>query len=259
MGLVDLEVKDYIAVVTLNNPRFNIMTRELMREFAEVMKGVDMRNDVRVVLLRSACPDFCAGADVNYVRGLGDYQNKNQAELQAEMDLGGNMFASIYNCRFPVVIAAQGRMIGGGAVLACCADVRIAAEGTVFCMAEINVGWIGASAFMEVLVPRRLARYYMFTGHPITAEEVRSYGGLLDVVPMERLEERAMEVCKEIARFSPLGVQYFKAAMNKNDDERFAEKFACEYEYSMRHCRTEDFKEAIDAFFEKRKPEFKGR
>ena len=259
MGYIELEVKDYIAIVTLNNPRFNIMTREMMKEFAEVMQGVNMRNDVRVVLLRSACPDFSAGADVSYVRALGDYENKNQSELQAEMDLAGNMFASIYNCRFPVVIAACGRMIGGGAVMAACSDVRIAAEGTIFSMAEVCIGWIGASAYMEALIPRRLARYYCFTGKPITAEEVRSYGGLLDVVPADQLEERAMKVCKEIAKMAPLAVQYFKAAMNHNDNEQFAEKFGIEYMYSMRHCRTEDFKEAIDAFMEKRKPEFKGR
>ena len=259
MGIIELEVKDYIAVVTLNNPRFNIMTREMMKEFAEVMKGVDMRNDVRVVLLKSACPDFSAGADVNYVRALGDYENKNQSELQAEMDLAGNMFASIINCRFPVVIAACGRMIGGGAVMAACADVLVAAEGTIFCMAEINIGWIGASAYMEALIPRRLARYYVLTGKAIGAEEVRSYGGLLDVVPADQLEERAMKVCKEIAHMAPLAVQYFKAAMNHNDNEQFAEKFAHEYMYSMRHCRTEDFKEAISAFLEKRKPSFQGK
>ena len=259
MSFIQLEVENYIAKVTLNRPPHNILNRDMMIEFAEVMNGLNTRNDVRVVLLRSAVPNFSAGADIRYIQAIADYENKNDAELKAEMEITTNMAVSIVNCRFPVVIAACGRLIGGGAVIAACADVRLASEGTIFNFPEVGMGWIGASAFVEAMLPRRLARYYVFTGKPFTAEEARSYGALLDIVPADQLEERAMKVCKEIARMAPLAVQYFKAAMNHNDNEQFYEKFMHEYQYSMRHCRTHDFKESIDAFLEKRKPEYTGK
>ena len=259
MSYINLEVDNNIAFVTLNRPPHNILNRDMMIEFADVMNGLNVRNDVRVVLLKSAVPNFSAGADIRYIQAIADYKNKNDAELKAEMEITTNMAVSIVNCRFPVVVAACGRLIGGGAVIAACADVRLASEGTIFNFPEISMGWIGASAFVESMLPRRLARYYVFTGKPFTAEEARAYGGLLDVVPANQLEERAMKVCKEIARMAPLAVQYFKAAMNHNDNDQFYEKFMHEYQYSMRHCKTDDFKESINAFLEKRKPVYTGK
>ena len=108
-------------------------------------------------------------------------------------------------------------------------------------------------------MPRRLARYYIYTGEAIPAQVMKDVGAIHDVVPDDQLLERAMEVAKKIAAQSPLALAYFKAAMNHNDDEKLVEKYFHEAEYTLKYNASDDCKEGFLAFKERRKPVFQGK
>ena len=257
MSRVSLEVKDYVAVIDLHSEPLNVFNMELLQELNATLAEVDLRDDVRVVMIKSSMRIFSGGADLSLINGLSkaDTQAQKDALLKNVTDVA----TGVYNCRFPVVSAVHSKVVGLGVVITFCSDICIASDDATFSVPEVTAGWIGASEFVQLSIPRRLARYYVYTGKPMPAQELRSYGGVLDVVPREKLEERAMEVCKELVNMPPLAVQYFKACMNHNDDERLLEKYLYEYQYTLRYMETEDFAESIDAFFSKRRPQFKGR
>lgn len=253
--LISHDKKEKIVTITLNKLPLNICEQNFYREIKAAFDQVNaMEDDVAVVLLQSACRHFCAGGELEEIQQCSTREKVNEIAGAAAGCMG-----AIYSCRYPVVAAVNGNAIGAGCAMAACCDVVIASDTTKFVVPEITAGYIGASEFLEMMIPRRLARYYIFTGAPITAQEMKHWGAVLDVVPQERLSDRAIEVAKQIAAQSPLALCYFKEAMNHNDDERLAEKYFYEAEYTLKYNGTEDCKETYRAFKEKRKPVFHGR
>ena len=245
-----------LITITLNKQPLNICEQHFYGEIKEAFDRVSaMTEDVAVVLLTSGCRHFCAGGELEEIQAC---STKENVDIVAGAAAG--CMAAIYGCRYPVVAAVNGKAIGAGAAIASCCDVVIAADNAVFSVPEITAGYIGASEFLEMAIPRRLARYYMYTGDRLTAQEMKHWGAVLDVVPAEELLERAEQVAKKIASgASPLALAYFKAAMNHNDDERLVEKYLHEAEYTLRYNQSEDCKENYRAFKEKRKPVFHGK
>lgn len=249
----DKEAK--IVTITLNKQPLNICEKHFYREIKAAFDEVSaMEEDVAVVLLKSDCKHFCAGGELEEIQQCSTRENVDEITGAAAGCMG-----AIYNCRYPVVAAVNGKAIGAGCAMAACCDVVIASDVTKFSVPEVTAGYIGASEFLEMMIPRRLARYYIYTGAPISAQEMKHWGGVLDVVPQEQLLERAMEVARQIAAQSPLALRYFKEAMNHNDDERLTEKYFYEADYTLKYNGTEDCKETYLAFKEKRKPVFRGR
>ena len=249
----DKEAK--IVTIKLNKQPLNICEQNFYREIKAAFDQVNtMEEDVAVVLLTSACKHFCAGGELEEIQRCSTRENVDVIAGAAAGCMG-----AIYNCRYPVVAAVNGKAIGAGSAMAACCDVVIASDTTKFSVPEITAGYIGASEFLEMVIPRRLARYYIFTGAPITAQEMKHWGAVFDVVPQEQLLERATEVAKQIAAQSPLALQYFKAAMNHNDDERLVEKYFHEADYTLKYNGSEDCKETYRAFKERRSPVFHGR
>jgi len=256
MGNIELEVKDKIALVTLSKKPFNLVNREYYTEIRYFMQTLNLRNDVNVVILKSGCKCFCAGGDLDEVKnivGLGDDFAKAACNASAES------IGSILNSKKPVIAAVNGKAIGAGMAIAASCDIIIADEEAQFSVPEITVGMIGAAEYMQLLIPRRLARYYAFTGKPITAKEVKALGGILDVVPKDKLIDRAMEIAQEISRFAPKSISLLKQAMNDNDNERLAEKYLHGLEVGLGFYHSAEAKETVNAVLEKRKPVFTGK
>jgi len=251
--LVAVDADSRIATVTLNKQPLNICERMFYAEIQAAFDGLNSRTDISVVILNSACKHFCAGGDLSEIQMCSTEENVAMISGAAVGCMG-----AVYSCKWPVIAVVNGKAIGAGVALAASCDVCIAAEDAVFSVPEITAGYIGASEFLQMAMPRRMARYYIFTGDTITAQEMWRLGAVLDVVPAESLMERATTAAKRIAAQSPLALAYFKEAMNHNDDERLAEKYMHEATYALKYNSSCDCKETFAAFKERRKPVFCG-
>lgn len=256
MGSVEITKldKERIAVVSLKKEPFNICERKFYEEIVSAFRDINLMDDISVVILKSGCKHFSAGGDLNEIQMC--YTQQNVEIISGAV---ASCMEAIYSCRYPVIAAVHGKAIGAGTAMAASCDVCIAADNALFSVPEIKAGYIGASEFLEMFIPRRLARYYIYTGEPMTAAELKQWGAVLDVVSSEQLEERALAVARKIAEQSPLALTYFKAAMNHNDDERLREKFMHESTYTLKYSQSLDCKETFLAFKEKRVPNYQGR
>jgi len=252
--LLEVNLEERIATVTLNKQPLNICDMHFYREIKGAFDEINLMDDISVVILKSGCKHFCAGGDLSEIQECSTTEKVNVISGAAADCMG-----AIYSCRYPVIAAVHGKAIGAGLALAACSDVIIATDDAKFSLPEITAGYIGASEFLEMIMPRRLARYYVFTGDVISSQQMKEWGAVLDVVPAENLMERVMEAAKKIAAQSPLALSYFKKAMNHNDNEQLREKYFHEAQYTVMYNASEDCKETFLAFKEKRKPKFYGK
>lgn len=251
---VIFDMEKRIAEVVLDKQPLNICDTAYYKEIAEAFYKVDETEGLCAVILRSACKHFSAGGSLEEIQQCTSWEN---IEV-----IGGacvSCMEAIYNCKYPVIGAIHGKAIGAGCAMAACCDITIAAEDTTFSLPEITAGYIGASEFLQMILPRRLARYYVYTGDEITAGQMKAWGGIFDVVPREVLLERALEIAEKLQEKSPLALSYFKAAMNENDNERLREKYMHESTYTLKYSTSQDFKETYQAFKERRKPDYVGK
>ncbi len=252
---VDADKESRIITVTLDHQPLNICNRFFYNEIVMVFREINLMSGYSVVLIKSNCKHFCAGGELEEIQFMHDQEHM-------EMIAGGATaaFDAIYNCQYPVISAIHGKAIGAGTCIAAVSDICIATETALFAMPEMTAGSICAAEYLEMIIPRRLARYYVFSGKFLTAQEMKHWGGaVLDVVPEEQLYERAMEVAKEIAVQSPIALAFMKKKLNENDDERLSEKFMNASKMTPIYNQTEDCREAYNAIKEKRKPVYHGR
>jgi enoyl-CoA hydratase len=210
-------------------------------------------DDVWVVILRADGKSFSTGNDVNEFMTIG---TANDADAYASVVSDG--IASIYECRVPVIGAIHGKALGAGLAMASCCDILVASENALFGLPEIIVGIVGAACFLSRMLPQQLARYMAYSGEMMTAEQMKHFGALLKIVPASQLLESAIDIAEHLIKNPPLALRGFKAAMNRNENARLKEKYAIEIGYLKELIGTDDFKEAVGAFLEKRKPVFNG-
>jgi enoyl-CoA hydratase len=166
---------------------------------------------------------------------------------------------AITDCAVPVIAAVNGPALGAGLAFAACCDMIVAAEGATFGTTEINVGLLGASAHLSLLVGRYKARELFFTGETITAEELHRLGAVRSVVPRAQLLDEAGALARTLAAKSPIALRMAKESMNRVEFLPFKDAYRTEQDYTRRLMSFDDSKEARRAFLEKRDPEWKWR
>ena len=251
---IRLEIKDDIGIVTVNRPPINAVNNELHREMTHMFNSIINNNDeLRVVIMRAEGKTFMAGNDLKELGAL------NKETVVETRDTLKEAMNAVYYCRVPVIGAVNGAAVGGGLCYCACCDILVAAEDAFFGLPEVKVAIVGAAAFLRQMVPKKVAYYMALTGQNISAQEMHKYGAVLKVVHLEELMDEAMKVAKILSAQPPLVQQDFKKAMHINEDARLGEKYDIEMSFTTHHLETEDFKEGISAFFERRIPQFKGR
>jgi enoyl-CoA hydratase len=251
-GRVALAVGDAVAILTLDRAaKLNALGPEMLAELERHIATIDRDNDVRVVILTGAGERaFCVGADVNAWSALEPLDMWRRWIRE-----GHRVLRRLAHLRQPSIAAINGFAFGGGLELALAADIRIAAETASFAMPETKIGtlpgWAGTSRLPEAIGVAR-AKQMIFSGARIDAFTADRWGLVNEAVPGDGLMSRARELALEIAANAPVSVQLAKAAID-------GDAAALEALAGALAASTEDCREGIASFREKRAPRFQGR
>jgi enoyl-CoA hydratase len=244
-----------VAVVRLNRPKqLNALSGELMAELVRVLRELDEDADVRAIVIGGDERAFAAGADINELAAgtpISMYENRR---------LG--LWDAIRAVRTPLVAAVSGFCLGGGCELAMLCDLIVAAESATFGQPEINLGVLpgaGGTQRLTRAVGKAVAMDMILTGRMLTAREALSFGLVARVVAQEAWLAEARRVAAAIAAKSPISVRLAKEAV----DKAFEAPLSVGVEFERRAFylarASEDATEGLNAFIEKRVPEFEGK
>lgn len=252
------ELKEHILYITINREtKLNALNKATLSELADVIAYATQNSDIRGVLLTGAGEKaFVAGADIS------EFQNYNLIEGK-ELGRNGqqNVFDAIANSPKPFVAAINGFALGGGLELAMACHIRIASEHAKLGLPEVTLGLIpgyGGTQRLTQLVGKGRAIEMITTADMITAEKAVQIGLVNEMVPQAELISRAEAILGKIKQRAPLAVASAIRAINASLNSK-VNGFEVEIEEFANCFQTEDFKEGVSAFLEKRKPEFKGK
>jgi enoyl-CoA hydratase len=251
--LVDFEPP--IATITLNRPRvLNALSPDLVREINEALRELDANEGIRAAVITGGPKVFAAGADI------ADMADRTAAE-QLQRDQTGR-WAGIAAFTKPLIAAVNGYALGGGCELALMCDLIIAGDTARFGQPEVNLGIIPGAGGTQRW-PRAAGKYaameVVLAGNPISARRAHELGLVNKVVPAEMTIAVAQRLARQLAEKPPLAVRLGKEAVLKAFETPLAEGLAGERKSFYFLFSTEDQKEGMHAFLEKRKGIFKGR
>ncbi len=255
---VKVKVEDRIAVVTLDHPPVNILTSAIMQELSQVFETLEKDPQVKVIVFTTAGTQaFIAGADIKEIA-----QINGAAQAEALAKRGQEVLDKIEKSSKITIAAVHGVCVGGGNELIMAFHMRIAAERAKFGQPEINLGIIpgfGGTQRLARLCGLPKARELVLTGDMITAQEALRIGLLNRVVPDGELLKQAMGLAKKIATKSGASVWLAEKAMREGFNASLAEGLKLEAAAFGKVAETEDMKEGLKAFIEKRQPKFKDK
>lgn len=250
---LELDRADGIAVVTLNRPPVNAVNRAMQLELREVFDSFAEDREVGAVVLAAAGDRaFCGGIDLKELPGTGV---AGEASLKTRLNPGWEWRAaqhSIRHCPIPVIAAVERPAIGAGFGIIGVSDLIIASETASFALTEINVGLLGGASKALHLVGPHKARMMMFTGRPVTAQDMYRFGAVEEVVPAGEALETAKALAREIASKSPIAVRLAKESIVRIETDLMEDQYRTEWDYTNRLGKFEDSKEAVQAYLEKR-------
>ncbi len=258
-GKVLYEVKDQVAYITLSNPgKYNALDIEMRRQLIEMLDKAEKDNDVRVIVIRGEGENFSAGADLNYFLNISIEELDQFIKQYGTTTIG----LKIRDIPKPVIALVKGYCIGGGFELVQYCDIVIASEKAVFGQPELKVGLIpggGGTQNLPRLIGDKKAREMIYTGSFVSAEEMARAGLVNHVVKEEELYEKLNQIVKKILSKSPIHIAIAKQAINYTLEAPISTGLRVETELFKQIFETEDTREGIKAFLEKRKPKWKGK
>lgn len=241
----------FVASITLNRPdHMNTFSSQMAQELHQALLDLEKNPKARVILIKGAGRAFCAGIDVNELAGKSSLEY-HQWIKRMELPL-----VTIAKIKTPVIAQLQGVAAANGMGLAASCDLVIAAENVKMGLTAINVGLncVGPVIPVARCVGRKKALELLLYGKLLKAEEALALGLINKTVPREELESSAFEWAAELAQKSPVAVQIAKEAFYAAEDMSYEQQFDHMNEAFARLCSTDDAKEGVAAFFEKRLP-----
>jgi enoyl-CoA hydratase/carnithine racemase len=253
-----LTVDAHVATVMLNRPeQRNPLSGVMLRDLAVAFAWCKHEPDVRVAVLTGAGDRaFCAGADLSSFDGAAtDLERHSSRELFVEL------FTLMAGLGKPIVGRINGHALAGGLGLACSCDLLVSTDTATFGTPEINVGiWpMMIQAILSRNLPRKVLLEMEMLGDRWTATQLQVFGVINRVVPHDQLDSAVKEITDKLAKKSPLTMRLGRDSFYRQQDMEFAAALAYLHSQFTLVSLTEDSKEGIKAFFEKREPEFKGK
>jgi enoyl-CoA hydratase/carnithine racemase len=255
---VKVAVEDRVAVVTIDHPPVNALNRQMLQELGQVAEGVSAEPAVKVVILTGAGSfAFAAGADIKEVSQLASVQ-----AAQEMATLGQTVFLKLQRLSRPVIAAINGVCLGGGCELAMACHLRISGDRARFGQPEINLGIIpgwGGTQRLPRLIGKAKAIEWILTGDLITAQEAARLGLVNQIVPQDQVLKVAKDVARKIASKGGVAIAQSLRAIEEGMDLPLEQGLAREAGAFGKVAATEDSREGVKAFLEKRQPQFKDR
>lgn len=258
-GSVKLELLEAVAIITIDRPEaLNALNTQVLADLERTFNSIDTDKIRCVVITGAGEKAFIAGADVAEMAGM----DPAQAEVFGQF--GKALFQRIENFPLPVIAAINGYCLGGGNELALSCDIRLCSESAIFGQPEVSLGitpgFGGTQRLGKVIGSSSKAREMLFTGKTIKADEALQFGLVSAVYPSESLMQAALGLAVQIARNAPIAVQNTKKACNEGKGLPLAAGLEIENSYFAACFSTEDQKEGMRAFLERRKDKvFKNR
>jgi 2-(1,2-epoxy-1,2-dihydrophenyl)acetyl-CoA isomerase len=255
MPEVETSREGAVLTITLNRPDvLNAFTAEMHRQLAGAFKEA-RSPEVRAVVVTGAGRGFCVGQDLNEFG-------------EAARDIAGRLrkhyhptVLAVRELEKPVLAAVNGPAAGAGLSFACACDLRLAAESATFVPAFINIGLVpdmGGTFFVRRLLGTARAFEWMTSGRRLSAAEALEWGLVSEVVPDERLAGRAAEWASRLAAMPTRGIALSKRLFDHAEDATLEEQLEREAQLQAVATQTNDFREGVDSFLEKREPRFQG-
>jgi enoyl-CoA hydratase len=246
---------DGVALIRINRPEArNALNMEVRRLIALRMAELADEEAVRCIVITGNDKAFAAGADIKEMANAGTIEMMQRGTLK--------LWRAIAGCPKPVIAAVNGFALGGGCELAMTCDIIIAGESARFGQPEVKIGIIPGGGGTQRLI-RAVGKYkamrYVLTGDIFSAQEAFSMGLVSELVPDAEVEKRALEMAKQIAELPPLAIEQAKEAVLRGMDASLETGLALETKAIQLLFSSEDQKEGMAAFIEKRKPKFVGR
>ncbi|TMF11447.1 MAG: enoyl-CoA hydratase/isomerase family protein [Chloroflexi bacterium] len=247
----------HVATVTLNRPeQRNPLSAAMLRDLAAAFQWCRDESDVRVVVLTGAGRVFCAGADLSSFDG-----EMTGLERYRSRDLFVDLFILMAELGKPIVGRINGHALAGGLGLACSCDILVSVDTATFGTPEINVGiWpMMIQAILSRSIPRKVLLEMEMLGDRWTATQLQSLGIINRVVPLEQLDSAVKEIADQLAKKSPVAMRLGRDSFYRQQDMDFRAALHYLHGQFLLVSQTDDSREGIKAFFEKREPDFKGQ
>lgn len=254
---IKYEVKGNLGYLTINRPKaLNALNTDVLAELADALKEIEADDAVKAVIVTGEGKAFVAGADIAQMSKL------NAVEGRAMMQAGHKVMNTIDQMPKPFIAAVNGFALGGGCELAMACDIRIASSKAKFGQPEVGLGIIPGfcgTQRLSRLVGKGMAKYLIYSAEMINAEEAFRIGLVEKVVEPDALMETAEKLANTISSKAPIAVAQAKIAINNGFDMDLKSASQLEVEATTVCFGSEDQKEGMAAFLEKRAPEWKNR
>ena len=250
------ESRDHIAFITINRPKaLNALLMNTKEELGRAIDAIAGDDDIRGVIITGTGRAFCAGTDITEIP-------TDEKGVRNMSKMAHTLFNKFDELGKPIIAAVNGYALGGGTELVLACDIVIASSKAIFGLPEIDLGvnpCYGGTQRLPRIVGPMVAKELLFTGKSVKAEEAKALGIVNRIVEHADLLPEAEKLMKEIVAKAPIAIKYNKYLVNNGLNKTLADALDYEEEISGTVFVTEDAKEGLKAFLEKRKPEFKGK
>ncbi|HBH12845.1 MAG: Putative enoyl-CoA hydratase PaaG [Clostridiales bacterium 38_11] len=255
---ITYEVKDSIATITFNRPdSLNSLHPSLIEQTVIALKQAEKENAIRVIVLTGAGKAFCSGGDIQYIDQLTSVMEK-----RAYIYSAGELIDAIMNLRKPVIAMVNGVAAGAGFNIALACDIIFVSKKAKFAQSFSKVGLVpdaGGTYNLPRIVGLHKAKELMFLADLISADEALALGIVNYVVDYEELKNATYDFAERLSQSAPIAISFIKSALNSSLESDLKTVLQNEVSNQTVCLQTEDCKEGINAFKEKRTPKFDGK